>query len=230
MSDLQPRQIGVGIAGVKGRSLFIVLACLLLSSCALVPSPAQAPIIVNGNSQFTKAGIEAMKASRQVSFDFTSLPMDMADVGLGEDSDGAMVATETDRRMKVTMKTPNGVVEMETDTLRVRGGGFDNKVGHLDIFVNYPDAQDANPEIERAANELGILPLKNASTIGPEFKDGTGKETWNPGYGNATGTVFALSIMSNHTTGRMTFIYTVFLSDEYYTPEAEAEIATTGRY
>ncbi len=29
MSDLQPRQVFVGTAGVKGRSLFIVLACLL---------------------------------------------------------------------------------------------------------------------------------------------------------------------------------------------------------
>lgn len=220
----------MGIAGVRGRSLSIVLACLVLSSCALVPSPAREPIIINGNSQFTKAGVEAMKASRQVSFDFTALPLDMADVGLDEDSDGAMVATDKDRRMKVAMTTPSGVVEMETDTIRVRGGGIENKVDSVDIFVNYPEAQDANPEIQRAANELGILPLKNATTIGPEFKDGSGKDTWNPGYGNATGTVFALSIMSNHTTGRMTFIYTVFLSDEYYTPEATAEIETTGRH
>jgi len=72
--------------------------------------------------------------------------------------------------------------------------------------------------------------LKNAPIIGPEFKDGSGKETWNPGYGNATGTVFALSIMSNHTTGRMTFIYSAFLSEEYYTPEAQARIAETGRF
>ncbi|MEV7132690.1 hypothetical protein AB0N24_07350 [Arthrobacter sp. NPDC093128] len=186
--------------------------------------------MASGNSQFTKSGIEAMKSSRQVSFDFTSLPLDMTALGLDADSDGAMVATDTDRRMKVAITTPNGVVEMETDTIRVRAGGSQKKVGRVDIFVNYPDAQDANPEIERAANELGILPLKNAKTIGPEFKDGSGKETWNPGYGNATGTVFALSIMSNHTTGRMTFIYSIFLSEEYYTPEAQAQIAETGRF
>jgi hypothetical protein len=205
-------------------------SALLLSGCGFIPSQEKEPIVASGNSQFTKNGIEAMKATRKVSFDFTSLPMDMAALGLGEDSDGAMVATDTDRRMKVAMTTPNGVVEMETDTIRVRGGGVENKVDSVDIFVNYPDAQDANPEIERAANELGILPLKNATTIGPAFKDGSGKETWNPGYGNATGTVFALSIMSNHTTGRMTFIYTVFLSEEYYTPEAQAQIAETGRF
>lgn len=186
--------------------------------------------MASGNSQFTKNGIEAMKESQKVSFDFTALPLDMAALGLDEDSDGAMVATDTDRRMKVAMTTPNGVVEMETDTIRVRGGGVENKVDSVDIFINYPDAQDANSELERAANELGIIPLKNAPTIGPEFKDGSGKETWNPGYGNATGTVFALSIMSNHTTGRMTFIYTVFLSEEFYTPEAKAQIAETGRY
>lgn len=229
MSDRQPRQIAVGIAGLKVRALLSVPTILLLCSCALAPTPVKEPIIINGNSQFTKAGVEAMKSSRQVSFDFTSLPLDMASLGFAEDSDGAMVATDTDRRMKVTMTTPNGVVEMATDTLRVRPGAH-GTVGHIDVFVNYPDAQDANQEIQRAANELGILPLKNATTIGPEFKDGTGKETWNPGYGNATGTVFALSIMSNHTTGRMTFIYTVYLSDEYYTPEATAEMATTGRY
>jgi hypothetical protein len=215
---------------MKNRTPLIVLTTLLLSSCALVPSPAREPIVINGNSQFTKAGVEAMKTSRQVSFDFTALPLDMADIGLDPDSDGAMVATETDKRMQVAMTTPKGMVEMETDTIRVRGGGSENKVDSVDIFVNYPDAQDANSEIQRAANELGILALKKAKTIGPEFKDGTGKDTWNPGYGNASGTVFALSIMSNHTTGRMTFIYTVFLSDEYYTPEATAEIATTGRH
>ena len=219
----------MGVAGVTGRVLLIMPTILLLCSCALVPSPAREPIVINGNSQFTEAGVEAMKASQQVSFDFTSLPLDMTSLGFAEGSDGAMVATDTDRRMRVTMTTTNGVVEMATDTLRVRPGAH-GIVGRIDVFVNYPDAQDANPEIQRAANELGILPLKNATTIGPEFKDGTGKETWNPGYGNATGTVFALSIMSNHTTGRMTFIYSIFLSEEYYTPEATAEIATTGRY
>ena len=85
---------------VKNRTLLIALTTLLLSSCTLVPSPAREPIVINGNSQFTEAGVEAMKSSRQVSFDFTALPQDMADVGLSEDSDGAMVATDTDRRMR----------------------------------------------------------------------------------------------------------------------------------
>lgn len=201
-----------------------------MSGCAFTPSQEKEPIVASGNSQFTKSGIEAMKASRKVSLDFTSLPLDMTALGLNEEANGAMVATDSDRLMKVAMTTPTGVVEMETDTIRVRGGGSENKVARVDIFVNYPDAQDANPEIERAANELGIVPLKNAPIIGPEFKDGSGKETWNPGYGNATGTVFALSIMSNHTTGRMTFIYSAFLSEEYYTPEAQARIAETGRF
>jgi len=202
---------------------------LLLSACTLMPAREKAPLVVNGNSQFTPEGIDAMKASRKVSFDFTSLPMDMSALGLPAGSDGVLVATDTDKRMKVAMATPNGVVEMDTDTIRVRGGGVHNKVDHIDIFVNYPDAQDANQEIKRAADELGFVVLQDAEPIGPEFKDGTGKETWNPGYGNATGTVFALSIMSNHTTGRMTFIYTAYLSEEYYTPEVQAEIAATGK-
>ncbi len=105
-----------GAAAMRGRALLMMLASLLLSSCALAPPPATDPIIVNGNSQFTKAGIKAMKSSRQVSFDFTSLPLDMAALGLDENSDGAMVATDTDRRMRVAMTTPSGVVQMETDT------------------------------------------------------------------------------------------------------------------
>ncbi len=212
----------------RGRSLLIVLASLLLSSCTLVPSPAKEPIIVNGNSQFTKAGTEAMKASRQVSFDFTSLPLDMAALGLDEDSDGAMIATETDRRMKVAMTTPNGVVEMETDTIRIRPSA-DNIVDHIDIFINYPDAQDANPEIRRAADELDFVALKQAKEIGADFKDGSGKEQWYPGMGNKTGTVFSAEILSNHDTGRMTFIYSVHLAGKYYTPDAEASIASTGK-
>ena len=208
----------------------ILSSALLLSGCAVIPSQEKEPIVAGGNSQFTKDGIEAMKASRKVSFDFTSLPVKMAALGLDDRSDGAMVATDTDKRMKVAMATPNGVVEMETDTIRVRGGGVHDNVDSIDIFVNYPDAQDANQEIKRAADELGFVVLQDAEPIGPEFKDGTGKETWNPGYGNAMGTVFALSIMSNHTTGRMTFIYTAYLSEEYYSPEARARIADTGKF
>ena len=218
----------MGTPGVKGRSLFTVLVCLLLSSCALVPSPASEPIVVNGNSQFTKSGIEAMKARREVSFDFTNLPLDMSALGFAEGSDGAMVATDTDRRMKVAMMTPNGVVEMETDTLRIRPGA-DNIVDHIDIFINYPDAQDANQEIQRAADELGMVLLRDAEPIGPDFKDGSGKEQWNPGMGNKTGTVFSAEILSNHDTGRMTFIYSVHLAGKYYTPDAEASIALTGK-
>ncbi len=47
--------------------------------------------------------------------------------------------------------------------------------------------------------------------------------------GNKTGTVFSAEIHSNHTTGRMTFIYSVELAPEYYTPEAESNIASTGK-
>ena len=128
------------------------------------------------------------------------------------------------------MTTPSGVVEMETDTIRVRGGGIENKVDSVDIFVNYPDAQNANQEIRRAADELGFVALKEAGEIGPDSKDGSDKEQWNPGMGNRTGTVFSAEIYSNHDTGRMTFIYSVHLANKYYTPEATAEIATTGRH
>ena len=48
--------------------------------------------------------------------------------------------------------------------------------------------------------------------------------------GNKTGTVFSTEILSNHDTGRMPFIYSVHLAGKYDTPEATAEIATTGRY
>ena len=229
MSGRLPRQIDVQVGGGRGRGLLIMPAILLLCSCALVPSPAREPMVINGNSQFTKAGVEAMKTSRQVSFDFTALPLDMTALGFAEGSDGALVATETDQRMKVTMTTPKGMVEMETDTIRVRPGAH-GIVDHIDVFVNYPDAQDANQEIRRAADELGFVALKEAEEIGPDFKDGSGKEQWNPGMGNRTGTVFSTEILSNHDTGRMTFIYSVHLADKYYTPEATAEIATTGRY
>ena len=215
---------------IRSGAGMAVLAALLLTGCSSVHGQAiNQPVIVNGNSQFTKDGVEAMKSSRSVSFDFTSLPLNLEDLGLDKHSDGTLVATDTDKPMKVSMTTPNGVVEMETDTIRIRPGGTEGNLDHIELFVNYPDAQDANPEIERAATELGIVRLKEAPPIGPEFTDGSGKETWNPGYGNATGTVFAATIMSNHTTGRLTFIYTVCLDGMYYTPEATSSIAATGK-
>lgn len=215
---------------LASRASLSALLVVLLGGCGIVHSQAvDQPVIVNGNSQFTKEGVEAMKASRSVSFDFTSVPLNLEDLGLDRRSDGTLVATDTDKPMKVFMTTPTGVVEMDTDTIRIRPGDAEGNVDHIEIFVNYPDAQDANPEIERAANELGIVPLKEAKAIGPDFKDGSGKETWNPGYGNATGTVFAATIMSNHTTGRMTFIYTAYLSGKFYTHEASANIAATGK-
>lgn len=216
---------------MRARLILATLLAMLLSSCSLIPgadSIEKEPIVANGNSQFTSEGIEAIKSSRKAVFDFTNLPMDMSALGFMEGSDGALVATDTDKPIDVTMTTPHGVVEMRTDTIRIRPGA-DNIVDHIDIFINYPDAQDANQEIRRAADELGMVLLQDAEPIGADFKDGSGKEQWNPGMGNKTGTVFSAEILSNHDTGRMTFIYSVHLAGKYYTPEAEASIASTGK-
>lgn len=216
---------------MRARLILATLLAMLLSSCSVIPgadSIEKEPIVANGNSQFTSEGIEAIKSSRKAVFDFTNLPMDMSALGFMEGSDGALVATDTDKPIDVTMTTPHGVVEMRTDTIRIRPGA-DNIVDHIDIFINYPDAQDANQEIRRAADELGMVLLQDAEPIGADFKDGSGKEQWNPGMGNKTGTVFSAEILSNHDTGRMTFIYSVHLAGKYYTPEAEASIASTGK-
>ena len=216
---------------MRARLILATLLAMLLSSCSVIPgadSTEKEPIVANGNSQFTSDGIEAIKSSRKAVFDFTNLPMDMSALGFTEGSDGALVATDTDKPIDVTMTTPHGVVEMRTDTIRIRPGA-DNIVDHIDIFINYPDAQDANQEIRRAADELGMVLLQDAEPIGADFKDGSGKEQWNPGMGNKTGTVFSAEILSNHDTGRMTFIYSVHLAGKYYTPDAEASIASTGK-
>jgi len=216
---------------MRARLILATLLAMLLSSCSVIPgadSIEKEPIVANGNSQFTSEGIEAIKSSRKAVFDFTNLPMDMSALGFMEGSDGALVATDTDKPIDVTMTTPHGVVEMRTDTIRIRPGA-DNIVDHIDIFINYPDAQDANQEIRRAADELGMVLLQDAEPIGADFKDGSGKEQWNPGMGNKTGTVFSAEILSNHDTGRMTFIYSVHLAGKYYTPDAEAKIASTGK-
>lgn len=184
--------------------------------------------MANGNSQFTPEGVEAIKSSGRAFFDFTKLPMDMSALGFSAGSDGALVAADSDKLIDVSMTTPRGVVEMTTDTIRIRPGA-DNTVDHVDIFVNYPDARDANREIKRAADELGFVVLQDAEPIGADFKDGSGKEQWNPGMGNKTGTVFSAEILSNHDTGRMTFVYSVHLAEKYYTPDAEASIASTGK-
>ncbi|WP_457947068.1 hypothetical protein ACTAQI_15740 [Pseudarthrobacter sp. alpha12b] len=184
--------------------------------------------MADGNSQFTADGIEAVKTSGKAFFDFTNLPMNMSALGFEAGSDGALVAAESNKLIDVSMTTPQGVVEMRTDTIRIRPGA-DNKVDHIDIFINYPDAQDANQEIRRAADELGFVILQDAEPIGADFKDGSGKEQWNPGMGNKTGTVFSAEILANHDTGRMTFIYSVHLAGEYYTPVAKANIASTGK-
>ena len=228
MSARQPRENGLGSV-VRRLAPLTVLTALLLSGCGLMPSSATDPVNVNGNSQFTSEGIEAIKSSRKAVFDFTNLPMDMSTLGFSKGSDGAMVAADSDKLIDVSMTTPHGPVEMRTDTIRVRPGA-DNNVDHIDIFINYTDAQDASQEIRRAADELGFVLLQDAEPIGADFKDGSGKEQWNPGMGNKTGTVFSAEILSNHDTGRMTFVYSVHLAEKYYTPEAQAQIAETGRF
>lgn len=201
---------------------------LLLSACTLMPAGEKGPLVANGNSQFTPEGIEAIKSSGKAVFDFTQLPLDMSALGFPADSDGALVAADSDKLIDVSITTPRGAVDMQTDTIRIRPGA-DNTVDHIDIFINYPDARDANAEIRRAADELGFVILQDAEPIGTDFKDGSGKEQWNPGMGNKTGTVFSAEILSNHDTGRMTFIYSVHLAGKYYTPEAQAGIAATGK-
>ena len=211
---------------MKGIAASLLLVPLLLTGCA-VNDQGNFPIVANGNAQFTEDGIKAIKNSRKAVFDFTNLPMDMSALGFSAGSDGVLVTADSNKPISVTMTTPKGVVEMETDTIRIRPGA-DNIVDHVDIFVNYPDAQDANQEIRRAADELGFVRLQNAEPIGADFKDGSGKELWNPGMGNETGTVFSAEIHSNHDTGRITFIYSAQLAGKYYTPDAKANIATMG--
>jgi hypothetical protein len=188
----------------------------------------QETIVVNGNSQFTPAGIEAIKKSLTAKFDFTKLPLEMSALGFEEGSDGVLMAVDRDELITVSMTTPGGIVEMKTDKIRVRPD-IDGTVSHLDFFLNYPDAQDANPEIRRAVDDLGFVLLEDFPKIGPKFKDSSGKAELYPGYGNKTGTVFTVEIYSNHDTGRMTFIYSAILRGELYTPEATESIATTGQ-
>ena len=229
-----PKVVRDLVGGTMKRVLATsMLSVLLLAGCSMIPSsnPAKEPTaVVNGNSQFTPEGIKDMTSSRRASFDVSSRPLTMAALGVAEGSDGTLVATDTNEKIAVSVKTPRGVVEMHTDTLRIRPGGLDGLVDHIDICYNFPDAQDANPEIERAANQLGFRFLDDVAPIGPEFKDGSGKQSWNPGLGNSTGTVFSVEAMENHTTGSLTWIYSIQLADKYYSPEATASIAATGVY
>ncbi|WP_157884037.1 hypothetical protein [Arthrobacter alpinus] len=218
---------------MKRRPCAAILSVVLLGGCSLLPS-SQAPkapsVVVNGNSQFTAAGIKDMKTSRQASIDVSERKVAMSALGFAEGSDGILIATDSKKLINVSITTPNGVVTMTTDTIRVRPGVPTEYVDHIDIFYNFPDAQDANAEIERARDELGFRALEDFPPIGPEFKDGSGKETWVPGLGNKTGTVFSVEAIANHTTGSLTWIYSIQLSDRYYTPEAAASIAETGDF
>lgn len=216
---------------MKFRLVLTALVAALLSSCGVLPgtdATAKEAIVADGNSQFTPEGIDAIKSSGKAVFDFTKLPLDMSALGFPAGSDGALVAADSGKLIDVSMTTPHGMVEMRTDTIRIRPGA-DNVVDHIDVFINYPDAQDANAEIRRAADELGFVILQDAEPIGADFNDGSGKEQWNPGMGNKTGTVFSAEILSNHDTGRLTFVYSVQLAGKYYTPEAQAGIAATGK-
>ncbi|MHA7305018.1 hypothetical protein ACX80E_07205 [Arthrobacter sp. TMN-49] len=211
----------------------MILSVALVAGCSLPPtSPAskEPSVVVNGNSQFTPEGITDIKSSRQASFDVSERPLAMSDLGFGEGSDGMLIATDSENLIDVSITTPQGVVAMATDTIRVRPGVPTDNVSHIDIFYNFPDAQDANAEIERAATELGFRALDDFPPIGAEFKDGSGKSSWNPGLGNSTGTVFSVEAIENHTTGSLTWIYSIQLGDRYYTPEAEAGIAETGNF
>ena len=212
------------------RLVLAVVCTALLTGCGMIPFTApkdKETTVVNGHSQFTPAGIEDIKNSLSAEFDFTNLPLEMSALGFPEKSDGALISVDRGKLITVSITTPGGVVEMKTDTIRIRPE-IDGTVSHLDFFVNYPDAQDANPEIRRAVDELGFVQLETWKPIGPDFKDGTGKNLSNPGYGNKTGTVFSLEIHSNHDTGRMTFIYSAYLLKELYTPEVTESIAVTG--
>ena len=208
----------------------MVLASLLLSSCAAGSpgSRVEEPTVVGGNSQFTPAGIDGIKSSHAAVFDFTRRPLQMSQLGLGQESDGAMVATDSDQPITVSMTTPNGVVKMETNTIRIRPGA-DHAVDHVDIFVTHPDVPAANEELRKAADELGFALIRKAEPFGAASQESLRREKWFPGFGNRTETVFSVEIYSAPDTGRATFIYSVHLADKLYTPEATAKIEATGK-
>lgn len=214
------------------RSIAAALSTiLLLGGCALVPGAgtAKEPAkVVNGNSQFTPDGVKNIKASGRASFDVSQRPLTMAALGFPEGSDGILISTDPENKIQVSIKTPTGVVTMVTDTIRVRPGVPVELVDHIDFFYHFPDAQDATGEIRRATNELGFRYLDEFPGFGPEFKEGTGKESWNPGFGNFTGTVFSVEAILNRTSGSLMWIYSLRLADKLYTPENSASIAETG--
>lgn len=215
---------------MKTRLLWIVLSSFLVSSCAVSsPSPrVQEPVVVGGNSQFTPAGIEGIKRSQAAVFDLTHRPLQMSQLGLGEASDGAMLATDADRPITVSMTTPTGVVKMETNTIRIRPGA-DHAVNHIDIFVTHPDVPAANQELRKAADELGFAALRDAEPFGAASTGSSRREKWYPGFGSRTGTVYSVEIYSAPDTGRATFIYSAHLAAKFYTPEAAAKIEATGK-
>jgi hypothetical protein len=211
--------------------ILLVFYAAVLTGCGPVPfakpSDGESSSVVNGNSQFTKKGVEDIKRSLKAEFNFTTVPLPMSALGFPDKSDGILIGVDRGKLITVYITTPRGVVEMKTDTIRIRPE-INGTVSHLDFFINYPDAQDANPEIRRAANELGFVMMEGWDPIGPEFRDGSGKQLVNPGFGNKTGTVFSVEVHSNRTTGRMTFIYSAHLGEDLYTPEATESIAATG--
>ena len=129
----------------------------------------------------------------------------MTQLGLGEESDGAMLATDADQPITVSMTTPNGVVKMETNTIRIRPGA-DHAVDHIDIFVTHPDLPAANQKLRKAADELGFAALSDAEPLDAASSTSSQREKWYAGLGNRTGTVYSVEISSSPDTGRSTFV------------------------
>lgn len=218
---------------MKRMLIAVSLSILLLAGCSMSPSPnssKEPTTVINGNTQFTPEGIKDMKKTQKASLDVSERPLAMSALGFPAGSDGTLIATDPDKKIQLSIKTPNGIVEMTTDTIRVRPGVPPEFLDHIDIFYNFPNADEANPEIARAAQELGFRFLDDFAPIGADFKDGSGKETWVPGLGNSTGTVFSVEAIANHTTGSLTWIYSIQLDDRYYTADAAASIAATGDF
>lgn len=220
----------ISLRRISRRLVPAAVAALMvaLSGCGAFPGAAPLePIVVDGNSQFTTEGVQAIRSSGQVSFDLTEVPMPMTALGFAKDSDGTLIEAPENRPFDVTITTPGGVLELKTHMILIRPGA-DQLVSHIEMARKFEEAQDANAEIARARDEIGVVALENAEPYGPDFIDGSEDEQWYPGAGNRTGTVFSVAIYEHHDDGGVEFVYTAELSPEYYTPEAEATIAETG--
>ncbi|MFF3026495.1 hypothetical protein [Microbacterium sp. NPDC057944] len=170
----------------SGSSALALVAVLGLSACAIGPVAPADPVhetsaMADGvNSSFSKDGVEEITRSGAAQIDLRSGSMTAQQLGVSDAKDLWDVSVPLSDPVAFTVLGPDGKLEAETSTIRVRADS-DGTVRAVAYFVVFSRIDDLVQRVREDAELVGIDPSDVQSFVTEVSRDGEAQLSLNDG-------------------------------------------------